>query len=58
MTVIYIAHRLSTIRNCDRIYVFENGKIIEKGNHKSLMNSKGMYASLVKNQSFEGEATA
>jgi len=42
-TVIVIAHRLSTIRDAAEIIVLENGEIIEKGNHKALMNKHGRY---------------
>ncbi len=45
-TSIVIAHRLSTIRNADRIYVLREGKIIEEGNHKSLIEKKGYYYTL------------
>ena len=45
-TVIAIAHRLSTLREMDRILVFENGKIIEDGNHEDLLRNEGRYASL------------
>ena len=45
-TVIMIAHRLSTIKNADRIFVFDNGKIIESGNHNELYNSNGIYTKL------------
>jgi len=45
-TVFVIAHRLSTIRNCDVIMVMENGKIIERGTHKELLELKGSYFSL------------
>ncbi len=48
-TVIIIAHRLSTIKNCDCIYVFDKGKIIEKGTHQELMNSCCKYADLFMN---------
>lgn len=50
MTTIIIAHRLSTIRRCDRIYVMEKGKIIEYGNHQTLLASKGQYAVLWRQQ--------
>ena len=45
-TVFVIAHRLSTIQNSDAIMVLENGRIIERGNHKSLLEEKGMYYQL------------
>ncbi len=43
-TVIFISHRLSTTVNADRIYVMENGEIIESGSHEELMKMKGTYA--------------
>lgn len=43
-TVIFISHRLSTTVNADRIYVMENGRIIESGSHQELMNLNGTYA--------------
>jgi len=45
-TVFVIAHRLSTIRNSNAIIVLENGKIIERGNHKELMDLGGQYYNL------------
>ena len=45
-TVIIISHRFSTVRNADKIYVVENGKIVESGDHKSLMKENGQYAAL------------
>lgn len=45
-TVIIVAHRLSTIQNADKIVVMQNGRIIEIGNHKQLMDKKGHYFSL------------
>lgn len=45
-TIIFISHRLSTTRNADKIYVFENGKIIESGKHDELIKSNGRYAYL------------
>lgn len=50
-TAIVIAHRLSTIQKMDRIIVLENGKIIEQGSHKSLLEQNGLYAKLWKHQS-------
>ncbi len=45
-TTIVIAHRLSTIINADNIFVVDGGNIIEQGNHKSLMQTKGLYYKL------------
>lgn len=49
-TAIIIAHRLSTVRNADQIIVLDGGKIIEKGTHLDLIELKGSYYNLVKNQ--------
>jgi ATP-binding cassette subfamily B protein len=49
-TMIIIAHRLSTVRNADKIVVLEDGEIVEEGDHAGLINSKGRYFTLVKNQ--------
>jgi ATP-binding cassette subfamily B protein len=49
-TVVVIAHRLSTVMNADQIVVLEKGKIIEVGNHSELVNRKGSYYELVRNQ--------
>jgi ATP-binding cassette, subfamily B, bacterial HlyB/CyaB len=49
-TVIFIAHRLSVMRDCDRIFVMERGKIVETGNHASLMKQDGLYAYLYRQQ--------
>ncbi|MBU2925733.1 lipid A export permease/ATP-binding protein MsbA [Colwellia sp. 1_MG-2023] len=45
-TSIVIAHRLSTIENADKIIVMEQGKIVEQGNHQSLLGKEGAYAQL------------
>ena len=45
-TVIAVAHRLSTLRSMDRILVFEDGRIVEDGNHDKLSNADGLYARL------------
>ena len=45
-TVIIIAHRLNTIRHADQIIVLEQGKVIEQGNHESLLESQGLYSQL------------
>ncbi|CAF3797486.1 unnamed protein product [Rotaria socialis] len=50
-SVIIIAHRLSTVRRCNRIYVLENGCIVEQGDHATLMSKNGSYRRLVELQS-------
>nr|XP_033801594.1 bile salt export pump isoform X3 [Geotrypetes seraphini] len=50
-TSISIAHRLSTIKNADVIIGFEHGRAVERGNHKELMERKGVYFTLVTLQS-------
>jgi len=49
-TSFIIAHRLSTIVNADVILVMKDGRIVEKGNHKELLNLGGVYSSLYKSQ--------
>ena len=50
-TVIVIAHRLSTIKNAQRIAVIEKGRIVQIGNHDTLMTDQnGLYYSLVAKQ--------
>ena len=51
-TSIIVAHRLSTIKNADRIFVINNGSIVESGNHEELMKLNGEYA-LLYNQQFK-----
>ena len=49
-SALIIAHRLSTIKNADMIYVFDKGKIIEKGNHDELIKVNGLYKALFEMQ--------
>lgn len=49
-TVIVVAHRLSTVKDADNIIVLENGILKESGNHESLIQKKGSYYKLIKNQ--------
>jgi len=50
-TTFAIAHRLSTLRKANRLFVLENGKLVETGTHEELVNSGGLYARLCKLQS-------
>ncbi|MBN2241979.1 MAG: ABC transporter ATP-binding protein [Acidobacteria bacterium] len=56
-TTLIIAHRLSTVRNVDRIIVLENGRIVESGTHKSLMELQGRYSRFFRLQT-ESDAAA
>lgn len=49
-TVVVVAHRLSTVKNANQIIVLDKGKVVEIGNHASLIEKKGTYYNLVKNQ--------
>lgn len=56
-TLILIAHRLSTIRSADVIYVIDNGRVVEAGDHASLLQLNGIYARMVATQNGKEEAT-
>ena len=49
-TVIIVAHRLSTVRDADKIIVIDSGRVVETGTHESLIETRGAYFNLVKNQ--------
>lgn len=49
-TVVIVAHRLSTVKNADQIIVLDQGQVTERGRHNYLIESKGAYYNLVKNQ--------
>ena len=49
-TVVVVAHRLSTVKNAGQIVVLDSGKVVETGNHASLIERQGTYYNLVKNQ--------
>lgn len=49
-TVVVVAHRLSTVKNADQIIVLDRGKVVEVGNHATLIEKKGAYYNLIKNQ--------
>lgn len=49
-TMIIVAHRLSTVRNADQIVVLDKGKVSEQGTHDQLVEKRGQYFNLIKNQ--------
>ena len=49
-TVVIVAHRLSTVKNADQIVALEAGKVVEVGDHSTLIEKQGTYYNLVKNQ--------
>jgi ATP-binding cassette subfamily B protein len=54
-TTIMIAHRLSTVKHCDIIFVLENGRIMESGDHATLLENDAVYASMYRKQLIEQE---
>ena len=52
-TTLAIAHRLSTIRKADMIYFMERGRIVEKGTHEELVNKRGRYFELTRQQELQ-----
>lgn len=56
-TVIMVAHRLSTIRDCDSIFVFEHGELVEQGNHDSLLEKNGKYAQMWRAQNEKNDCS-
>lgn len=59
-TVIMVAHRLSTIKDCDLIYVFNKGQLVEQGNHLELLLKGGFYKELwrAQNEKSNGSSTS
>jgi subfamily B ATP-binding cassette protein MsbA len=55
-TSLIIAHRLSTIKNADLIIVLENGRVVEQGDHQSLVSQNGVYRKLIDMQTFTSES--
>ncbi len=56
--ILMIAHRLSTIMHADRIYVLEKGRIVEEGNHSMLLENKGLYYAMWRQQIGERKSVA
>ena len=57
-TTIIVSHRISTIRNATKIIVLEEGKIVETGNHESLLANNGTYTAMYQKQLIEGDTEA
>ena len=55
LIIVLVAHRLSTVAHANTIYVFEKGKIVERGNHNNLLKKKGLYAAFWREQISNGE---
>lgn len=55
-TAIVIAHRLSTVRRADRIYVIDQGQIVQQGNHEQLLAEPGLYRDLYERQFFSPDS--
>ena len=53
-TIVIIAHRLSTIKNCDLIYVLNEGRIVEKGGFSELYEKKSHFFKMCQSQEFFG----
>ena len=49
-TILIIAHRLSTIKEADEILVMKEGRVVERGTHRDLLEMDGAYKKLVKKQ--------
>ncbi|MCB2198026.1 ABC transporter ATP-binding protein/permease [bacterium] len=54
-TAIIISHRISSVANADEVLVLDEGKVVERGHHKELLESKGVYADIFKRQKMEKE---
>lgn len=48
--VLLISHRLASVRTADRIYVLDHGRVVEEGDHDTLMAARGVYADLFTRQ--------
>jgi ATP-binding cassette subfamily B protein len=56
-TSLVIAHRLSTVREADQLLVIDDGRVVERGTHASLLAQRGLYAELYHTQFADQEAT-
>lgn len=55
-TLIVIAHRLTTVKKMDRILVVDQGKVVQQGDHQTLLNQPGLYRKLVQSYGFGADA--
>ncbi|MGJ8685369.1 MAG: ABC transporter ATP-binding protein [Nonlabens sp.] len=55
-TTVIVSHRVSSAKNADQIIVLDEGRVVERGNHQSLVNGNGYYAELYANQMLEEES--
>lgn len=55
-TALFISHRLASSRICDKVLVFQKGRLVEQGNHKELMEQGGLYKELFQMQAKYFEA--
>jgi len=53
-----VSHRISTVRDADRIFVLDEGRIVEQGSHDELIRHGGLYAELHRKQLLEEELAA
>ena len=49
-TMLFISHRLSSVKSCDKVFMLEDGRLIEEGSHRQLMEFGGSYAQMYKKQ--------
>ena len=48
-TIILVAHRLATVRNCDTIFLLQDGKLIDQGSYETLLESNDFFKKLSQN---------
>jgi ATP-binding cassette, subfamily B, bacterial len=53
-TVVLVSHHIGAVMSCDRIYVLDQGLIVEHGSHQELLRQRGIYAAMAKQQSYKG----
>ena len=54
-TVLIVSHRVSSVKDADHIIVLDEGKIVERGTHETLLAHEGYYADLYRRQTLEEE---